>query len=57
MARKAIRPIRIRPVLLKERGVWVYRSGKPTSASIPGLIARQRDRRGLTVNYPRRFPQ
>ena len=43
--RLVISPIRVRPGLLKERGVWVYRSGTPSSASIPDLIAQQRDRR------------
>jgi AbrB family looped-hinge helix DNA binding protein len=43
--RLVIAPVRVRPGLLKERGVWVYRSGTPSTASIPDLIARQRDRR------------
>ena len=47
--RLVISPIRVRPGLLKERGVWVYRSGTPTSASIPDLIARERDRRSLDL--------
>jgi hypothetical protein len=34
-----------KPGLRKERGVWVYRSGTPTSASIPDLIACERNRR------------
>lgn len=43
--RLVISPIRVRPGLLKERGVWVYRSGAPSSASIPDLVSQQRDRR------------
>jgi AbrB family looped-hinge helix DNA binding protein len=38
-------PIRIRPGLQKESGVWVYRSGKPVSDSIPDLIDEQRHQR------------
>jgi len=52
--RLVISPVRVRPGLMKERGVWVYRSGTPSSASIPDLIARQRDRRtqDLIGNQP-----
>ena len=32
-------------VLQKEKGVWVYRSGEPSSASIPELIDRDRRQR------------
>jgi hypothetical protein len=46
--------VRARQGRLKERGVWVYRSGKPTSTSIPELIARQRHKRtqDLIVDRP-----
>ena len=38
-----------RPVLRKEKGVWVYRSGKPAEASIPDLIEEQRSQRARQV--------
>jgi AbrB family looped-hinge helix DNA binding protein len=47
--RMIISPVRVRPGLVKERGVWVYGSGVPSSASIPDLIAQQRDRRTKEV--------
>jgi AbrB family looped-hinge helix DNA binding protein len=37
--------VRERPGLQKEHGVWVYRSGDPSTASIPDLIDQQRNRR------------
>ena len=37
--------VRDRAGLQKERGVWVYRSGTPTDASIVELIEQQRKRR------------
>jgi AbrB family looped-hinge helix DNA binding protein len=37
-------------VLQKERGLWVYRSGLPTSASIPELIDRGRHQRAEEVH-------
>lgn len=39
-----LRPVRPKAVLKKERGVWVYQ-GEPTSASIPDLIDREREKR------------
>jgi AbrB family looped-hinge helix DNA binding protein len=39
-----LRPLRRGSLLKKEYGVWVYQ-GKPTDASIPGLIDRQREKR------------
>jgi AbrB family looped-hinge helix DNA binding protein len=44
--RVILSPVRIRPGLQKERGIWVYRSGKPSNASIPDLIDETRSRRG-----------
>lgn len=41
--------VRDRAGLQKEQGVWVYRSGTPTDASIVDLIDRQRKRRGEEV--------
>jgi AbrB family looped-hinge helix DNA binding protein len=38
-------PVRVRPGLQKEHGVWVFRSGKPVTVSIPDLIDRERERR------------
>lgn len=38
-------PVRVRPGLHKEFGVWVYRSGAPMNTSIPDLIDQQRDQR------------
>ena len=43
--RLVVSPIRVRPGLQKERGVWVYRSGTPVNASIPGLVDEQRNHR------------
>lgn len=43
--RIVLSPIRVRPGLQKEQGVWVYRSGTPVSVSIPDLIEQQRDER------------
>lgn len=40
-----LHPVRVPPGISKERGVWVYRSGKPTDISIPDLIEEQRRRR------------
>jgi AbrB family looped-hinge helix DNA binding protein len=38
-------PVRVRPGLQKEDGVWVFHSGKPASVSIPDLIDQERERR------------
>ena len=38
-------PVRVRPELQKKRGLWVYKSGKPSAASISGLIDESRFRR------------
>jgi AbrB family looped-hinge helix DNA binding protein len=43
--RVILSPVRIRPGLQKERGIWVYRSGKPSNASIPDLIDETRRQR------------
>ena len=43
--RLLISPVRLRPGLQREQGIWVYRSGSPTDASIPDLIDRQREQR------------
>ena len=43
--RIVLSPVRVRPGLQKEHGVWVYRSGAPSNASIPDLIDNQRARR------------
>ena len=43
--RLILSPVRVRPGLQKERGVWVYRSGTPVNTSIPDLIDQQRDQR------------
>jgi AbrB family looped-hinge helix DNA binding protein len=43
--RIVLSPVRVRPGLQKERGVWVFRSGKPANVSIPNLIDQERDRR------------
>jgi hypothetical protein len=41
--------VRDRAGLQKERGIWVYRSGTPTDASLVELIERQRKRRSEEV--------
>jgi AbrB family looped-hinge helix DNA binding protein len=43
--RLILSPVRERAGLQKERGVWVFRSGRPTNTSIPSLIEQQRGRR------------
>jgi AbrB family looped-hinge helix DNA binding protein len=43
--RIVLSPVRIHPGLQKERGVWVYRSGKTADVSIPDLINQERVRR------------
>lgn len=43
--RLTLQPVRVRPGLSKERGVWVYRSGTPVDTSIPALIDQERERR------------
>ena len=39
-----LRPMRPKALLKKEHGVWVYQ-GERTSASVPGLIDREREKR------------
>ena len=48
--RLVISPVRLRPGLQREQGIWVYRSGSPTTASIPGLIDRQRKQRMTSMS-------
>jgi AbrB family looped-hinge helix DNA binding protein len=43
--RLVISPVRLRPGLQREQGIWVYRSGSPANTSIPDLIDRQREQR------------
>jgi AbrB family looped-hinge helix DNA binding protein len=43
--RLVISPVRLRPGLQREQGIWVYRSGSPVETSIPELIDRQRGQR------------
>jgi AbrB family looped-hinge helix DNA binding protein len=43
--RAVLSPVRVRPGLQKERGIWVYRSGTPMKTSISDLIDQQRERR------------
>jgi AbrB family looped-hinge helix DNA binding protein len=43
--RIVLSPVRLRPELQKEHGVWVYRSGKAANLSIPDLIDQDRGRR------------
>jgi AbrB family looped-hinge helix DNA binding protein len=43
--RIVLSPVRVRPGLQKEHGVWVFRSGKSVSVSIPELIDQERERR------------
>lgn len=43
--RVTLTPVRTYPGLHKERGIWVYRSGKPSRASIPDLIDEARRER------------
>jgi AbrB family looped-hinge helix DNA binding protein len=43
-----------RATLQKERGIWVYRSGKPANASIREMIDQQRNRR--TADLPGNEP-
>ena len=43
--RLVLSPVRVRPGLQKEHGVWVCRSGKSANVSIPDLVDQQRDRR------------
>lgn len=40
-----ISPVRVRPGLQREQGIWVYRSDSPANVSIPDLIDRQREQR------------
>ena len=47
--RIVLSPVRVRPGLQKEHGVWVYRSGTPSNASIPDLIEKQRAQRAREV--------
>lgn len=42
--RITLRPIRPQASLKKEHGVWVYQ-GEPSGASIPELIAQEREKR------------
>jgi AbrB family looped-hinge helix DNA binding protein len=51
--RLILSPVRIPPGLRKERGVWVYRSGKPAEAPIPDLIEEQRSQRTRHVSSER----
>jgi AbrB family looped-hinge helix DNA binding protein len=51
--RLILSPVRIPPGLRKERGVWVYRSGKPAEAPIPDLIEEQRSQRTRHVSGER----
>jgi hypothetical protein len=37
------------PSLSKKRGIWFYRSGKPSKASIPELIKKIREQRNREV--------
>jgi hypothetical protein len=48
MIRKPVRELR-GAGLCKERGIWVYRSGKPSKVSIPDLINKIRRQRNLEV--------
>jgi AbrB family looped-hinge helix DNA binding protein len=43
--RVILHPVRARPSLTKEQGVWVFRSGNPADVSIPDLIEQQRNQR------------
>ncbi|HEY7387414.1 MAG TPA: AbrB/MazE/SpoVT family DNA-binding domain-containing protein [Bryobacteraceae bacterium] len=43
--RIVLSPVRVRPGLQKEHGVWVFHSGKPVNVSIPDLIDNERERR------------
>ena len=52
--RLILSPVRIVPGLRKEKGVWVYRSGKPADASIPELLEEQRSQRTRQVSGDRR---
>ena len=38
-------PVRVRPGLQKEQGIWVYRSGMPVNTPTPDLIDQQREQR------------
>ena len=44
-----IRPQRTHAVLQKERGMWVFSTGEPTSLSILDLIDEQREQRNRHV--------
>ena len=44
-----ISPVRLRPGLQREQGIWVYRTGNPANISIPALIDRQRDNRSRRI--------
>jgi AbrB family looped-hinge helix DNA binding protein len=39
-----------KPVLQKEKGVWVYRSGQKTDTSLTDLIEQERRRRGAELS-------
>ncbi len=47
--RVTLTPVRTYPGLHKERGIWVYRSGKPSKASIPDLIEESRRARSREI--------
>ena len=47
--RIVLSPVRVRPGLQKEHGVWVYRCGNPSNLSIPDLIDQQRGRRNRSL--------
>jgi len=42
--RMVLQPVRVRPGLLKERGIWIFRSGTPVDRSMAELIDGQRGR-------------
>ena len=43
--RLVVSPVRVRPGLQKEQGVWVYRSGTLATTSISELVDKQRSDR------------
>lgn len=53
--RITLRPVRPRPALEKEHGIWVFRSGEPLAASVADETLRQvREGRGTGSSGPRR---
>jgi AbrB family looped-hinge helix DNA binding protein len=47
--RLVLAPVRLRPGLQKESGIWVFRSGVPAATPLPELIDTRREERSRTL--------